>query len=101
MWKRLIHPNIISFIGVTHNPLQLVSEWMPNGTLTEYLGENPGADRIGLVGPFTAIISSLSHNTIPQVIGCCGRSRLSSCPLHNTWRLERGRCFFDHFKLKG
>ena len=51
MWKRLRHPNIIGFIGVTRNPLQFVSEWMPNGTLTEYLDENPCTDQIGLVGP--------------------------------------------------
>ena len=49
MWKRLKHPNIVGLIGVTRNPLQFVSEWMPNGTLTEYLGDNPGANRIGLV----------------------------------------------------
>ena len=55
MWKRLKHPNIVSFIGVTRNPLRFVSDWMPNGTLTEYLEENPGANRIGLVKLFTVI----------------------------------------------
>ena len=49
MWKRLKHQNIVPFIGVTRDPLQFVSEWMPNGDLMEYLGKNPGADRIGLV----------------------------------------------------
>ncbi|KAF9789636.1 kinase-like domain-containing protein [Thelephora terrestris] len=49
MWKRLKHPNIVGFIGVTQKPLRFVSEWMPNGTLTEYLSENPGANRIGLL----------------------------------------------------
>ncbi|KAF9779311.1 CNH domain-containing protein [Thelephora terrestris] len=49
MWKRLKHPNIVGFIGVMRNPLRLVSEWMPKGTLTEYLSENPGANRIGLL----------------------------------------------------
>ena len=29
--------------------LQLVSEWMPNGTLTNYVEKNPDANRIGLV----------------------------------------------------
>ena len=49
-WKMLRHPNVVPFIGVTQNPLQFVSEWMPNGTLTKYISENPNVDRIGLVG---------------------------------------------------
>lgn len=57
MWKRLKHPNIVGFIGVTQNPLQFVSEWMPNGTLTEYLDVNPDANRIGLVRLFSVIVT--------------------------------------------
>jgi serine/threonine protein kinase len=49
VWKRLKHPNIIPFLGVTMNPLQFVSEWMPNGTLTRYVTGNPSANRIALV----------------------------------------------------
>ncbi|KAF9777373.1 kinase-like domain-containing protein [Thelephora terrestris] len=48
-WKRLEHPNVVAFIGVTRNPFQIVSDWMPNGTLGEYVNENPGADRVGLL----------------------------------------------------
>ena len=55
MWKRLRHPNIVPFLGVTHKPLQIVSEWMPNGTLTHYVEKNPGADRIALVSRLSAI----------------------------------------------
>lgn len=50
VWKRLRHPNVVPFLGVTTTPLQLVSRWMPNGTLTEYVSANPQADRISLVG---------------------------------------------------
>ena len=56
IWKRLRHPNIVSFIGVTVKPLQIVSEWMPNGTLTKYVENNPGANRIGLVGSSSGIL---------------------------------------------
>ena len=52
MWKWLGHPNIVPFVGVTTDPLQVVSEWMSNGTLTEFVNENPGADRVSLVGLF-------------------------------------------------
>ena len=62
MWKRLNHPNIVPFIGVTTDPLQVVSEWMPNGTLMEFIKENPGANLIGLVGP------SLKLRSVDNVI---------------------------------
>ncbi|KAF9790758.1 kinase-like domain-containing protein, partial [Thelephora terrestris] len=48
-WKRLEHPNVVAFIGVTRNPLQIVSDWMPNGTLREYIINNPGANRVDLL----------------------------------------------------
>ena len=51
IWKRLRHPNIVPFVGVTTNPLQIVAEWMPNGTLTEFIAKNPATNRIGLVSP--------------------------------------------------
>ena len=51
IWKRLRHPNVVPFIGVTRDPLQFVSEYMPNGTLTRYIKNNPSADRIELVSP--------------------------------------------------
>ena len=50
MWKRLNHQNIVPLLGITSTPLQLISEWMPNGNLTEYIGVRPDADRLGLVG---------------------------------------------------
>ena len=52
VWKRLRHPNVVPFLGVTNEPLQLVSEWMPNGTLAYYVKKNPNADRIALVSLF-------------------------------------------------
>ena len=47
---------MVSFIGVTMTPLQIVSEWMPNGTLTKYVKKNPGANRIGLVSGSSEIV---------------------------------------------
>ena len=49
MWKRLIHPNIVPLLGMTSTPLQLVSEWVSGGDLTEYIKKHPGADRLSLV----------------------------------------------------
>ena len=49
MWKRLIHPNIVPFVGVTVDPPQIASEWMPGGNLTSYIKSNPRKDRVSLV----------------------------------------------------
>ena len=69
MWKYLDHPNIVAFKGVTLNPLQLVSEWMPGGELQEHLKKHPNANPISLVGPFLS--TSALHLTppSPQLIG--------------------------------
>ena len=67
MWKRLKHPNVVPFLGVTIDPFQFVSEWMPNGTLTHYVTKNPGANRIALVSPFSTIITN-QHKRSPQVL---------------------------------
>ena len=48
MWKRLKHRNIVPLLGITSNPLQLISEWMPGGNLTEYIKKYPRADRLSL-----------------------------------------------------
>ena len=49
LWKRLVHGSIVPLLGMTPTPLQLVSEWMPGGDLTEYIGKHPNPDRLGLV----------------------------------------------------
>ena len=50
MWKRLDHKNVVPLLGITLTPLQLISDWMPNGALTEYIETHPNTDRLGLVG---------------------------------------------------
>jgi len=55
VWKRLNHPNIVPFMGVTFEPLQLVSEWMPGGELREYVKKDRDTDLISLVGRSSSI----------------------------------------------
>ena len=51
IWKRLKHPNVLALLGVnTSLGLQLISDWMPNGDLPEYIEEHADADRLELVG---------------------------------------------------
>ena len=49
--KTLHHPNILPLLGATMSMSQLVmvSEWMVNGTINEFVKADPDADRLGLV----------------------------------------------------
>ena len=56
VWKHITHPNIVPLLGVTTNPPQLISDWMPGGDLTEYVTSHPDTDRISLVSDFPALL---------------------------------------------
>ncbi|KAF9791123.1 kinase-like protein, partial [Thelephora terrestris] len=51
-WKTLRHPNVLPLIGVTMtmNQFAMISDWMPNGNLNEFVEANPDADRLKLLG---------------------------------------------------
>ena len=72
VWKRLKHKNIVPLLGITSNPLQLVSDWMPGGDLTEYIRKHPDTDRLGLVGVISVVLGftltpAVSYLTSPKV----------------------------------
>ncbi|KEP44923.1 tyrosine kinase family catalytic domain protein [Rhizoctonia solani 123E] len=51
LWSKMEHPNVHRLQGVImfrDQYLGMVSEWMDNGNLHEYLRKNPGADRYQL-----------------------------------------------------
>ena len=52
-WKTLRHPNVLPLLGVTvtENPCQLVvvSEWMENEDINEFVKAHPDANRLELV----------------------------------------------------
>lgn len=50
-WKHLRHPNILPLLGVTINDDQfaMVSEWMDNGNITEFVQKDYDANRIALL----------------------------------------------------
>ena len=62
MWKHMVHPNIVSLLGITSTPLQVISEWMVDGDVTEYIEKHPKTDRLGLVGiPHPVLDDALTH----------------------------------------
>jgi hypothetical protein len=53
-WRQLSHPNVLPFYGIHHlddNPsrVSLVSPWMGNGRVTQFLKSFPTTDRVHLV----------------------------------------------------
>ena len=61
MWKHLVHPNIVPLLGVTVDPLQLVSDRISGGNLLGYITKYPDSDRLGLVRvPSTALCDVLT-----------------------------------------
>jgi serine/threonine protein kinase len=64
VWKRLNHKNIVPLLGITPTPLQLISDWMPGGDLTEYIKKDPNVGRLDLVGvPAVAFDPTLTSVT--------------------------------------
>ena len=54
IWKRLSHPNILPLLGVSVSKspqyFRIISEWMPNGNVMEYIKSDPQTNRLRLVG---------------------------------------------------
>ena len=60
-WKTLRHPNVLPLIGVamTETKFSMISDWMVNGNINEFVKENPNADRLKLASPSLFAPSSL------------------------------------------
>ena len=54
IWKFLRHPNVLPLLGVTMTETRfaMISDWMANGNINEFVKANPGVDRLKLVGAF-------------------------------------------------
>jgi len=55
IWKRLQHPNLVSFLGFVAGvpPFSLVYDWVSNGSLSDYVREYPSVDKLGLVSSYS------------------------------------------------
>ena len=63
MWKFLQHPNVLPLIGITMSDgrFAMISEWMTNGNINDFIKANPDVDRLALVGSRSTIPPSLLH----------------------------------------
>ena len=55
-WKALHHQNVLPLLGVTmgNNQFSMVSEWMVNGNINEFIKAHRDANRFELVGTYPA-----------------------------------------------
>ena len=111
MWKRLTHPNVLPLVGVTTTPSQLILDWMPGGQRLEYIGNNPDADRLGLVGGLLVVLTSFSllplairrrqGPLLPPLLQCDswkpqGGTWLFQTPLPRHTNTNQPNVFVDH-----
>ncbi|KAF9257177.1 kinase-like protein [Marasmius fiardii PR-910] len=93
LWTQLNHPNILPFLGVNTmlfpGKLALVTPWMVNGSITEFLKVNPDYDKLRAISEIAAGIMYLhSHNIVH---GCIKGSDILVD--------EQGRCYLTDFGL--
>lgn len=54
IWRQLFHPNVLPFYGIFYfeerrSQIGLVSAWMEDGNIMEFLQKNPSSERMPLV----------------------------------------------------
>ena len=62
-WRGLRHPNVVPLLGVTvtETRFAVVSEWMTNGNINEFVRARPEADRLILVCLSVKILVLIRH----------------------------------------
>jgi hypothetical protein len=65
LWRYLRHPNIVPFLGTWRRwKFSLVSAWMPGGTVSTFIQENPSIKRAPLVSLHIIKPARLDHDEI-------------------------------------
>ena len=62
MWRSLQHPNVLPLVGatITETQFAMVSEWMVNGNINDFVKAHPDANRLRLVSFLSKVpLSSL------------------------------------------
>ncbi|KAJ7585003.1 kinase-like domain-containing protein [Mycena floridula] len=71
VWKQLDHPNVLPFLGVNVELFApsfcLVSPWMSNGNLRQFLHRNPNFDRRNAITDIAAAMQYL-HEYSPPIV---------------------------------
>ena len=91
-WKYLNHRNILPLLGVTTEPLQLISNWVSGGNLLGYVQTHPRADRLRLVGGSSVVI--VRRVILLSVMRSCRGPPLPPLPRSNTRGPQRSTWLF-------
>ena len=74
-WKALRHPNVLPLLGVvvTGNQFAMVSEWMTNGNINQFVKAHQDANRFELVSPPLKLLTSsiIVDISMALVVGRC------------------------------
>jgi len=56
-WKALDHPNVLPLLGVMiRDRFAMVSGWMANGNINQFVATHRDANRFELVGPLSTFV---------------------------------------------
>ena len=91
-WKALNHRNVLQLLGVTMGEGQfvMVSEWMENGNINEYIRSHADADLFKLVSPRSHHRAVTFANDLPTAQRRRQGAGIHARPGNGTWRLEGG-----------
>ena len=64
IWRRLSHPNALPVLGVSPKlfPLCVVTEWIVNGNIADFISEHPDVNRLRLVRDLCFFLHSQTLN---------------------------------------
>ena len=70
-WRALRHPNVLPLIGVmaTEAEFAMVSAWMTNGNINQFVEEHQDINRFELVGSLFNLLESTSVVDCPKFCG--------------------------------
>jgi len=89
-WRHLRHPNILPFVGVNleRRRFAMVSEWMDNGNIREYVEKHGGVNRVQLV---SNLLDLAERTRLIRSAGrCCDWVGVHAQHSHGARRLEGG-----------
>lgn len=94
-WKALRHPNLLPLMGVlmTGTKFVMVSEWMSNGNISEFVKAHQDVNRFELVSPPLKLLTSsiiVDDSTTLVVKGCRERLDPYARAGNDTWGPQRG-----------
>ena len=73
LWKQFKHPNLLQLVGAKKSPstMMMISEWMEQGTIIDFVVACPGTNRLKLVSVFARGLKQALTDAAFAVGGCC------------------------------